>query len=45
MADFEDEMDRNINNEYKYAQFISSIVKDNQLLDCDQSAIKKTTGI
>lgn len=41
MADFEDEMDRNINNEYKYAQFISSIVKDNQLLDCDQSAIKK----
>ena len=41
MADFEDEMDRDINNEYKYAQFISSIVKDNQLLDCDQSAIKK----
>ncbi len=40
-ADFEDEMDRTEESELHYAQFISSIVHDNNMLHCDKKAIAR----
>lgn len=40
-ADFEDDMSRTPESEYHYAQFISSIVHDGKLLQCDRRAIER----
>ncbi|MBV7297734.1 Lon protease family protein [Enterovibrio paralichthyis] len=40
-ADFEDDMPRNDDSEMKYAQFISSICHDSNLLHCDKGAIAR----
>ncbi|MFC1233431.1 Lon protease family protein [Vibrio sp. F74] len=38
-ADFEDEMSRTPDSELHYARFISSIVRDNNMLHCDKKAM------
>ncbi|MUK66523.1 Lon protease family protein [Aliivibrio fischeri] len=40
-ADFEDDMPRTAVSEFHYAQFISSIVQDGKLLQCDKRAIER----
>ncbi|PID43245.1 MAG: ATP-dependent protease [Gammaproteobacteria bacterium] len=38
-ADFESEMPRNVDTEYQYARFISSLVHEKGLLHCDKKAV------
>ncbi|MDD9176511.1 ATP-binding protein [Aliivibrio finisterrensis] len=40
-ADFEDDMPRTEASEFHYAQFISSIVHDGKMLQCDKKAIER----
>jgi lon-related putative ATP-dependent protease len=40
-ADFEDEIARNDDTELKYAEFVSSICHDNELLHCNKDAIAR----
>lgn len=40
-ADFEDDMPRTDASEFHYAQFISSIVNDGNMLQCDKRAIER----
>nr|WP_300178429.1 ATP-binding protein [uncultured Aliivibrio sp.] len=40
-ADFEDDMPRTDASEFHYAQFISSIVHDGKMLQCDKKAIER----
>ena len=40
-ADFESEMPRNEETEYKYAQFISSLVHEKGLKHCDKKAVMR----